>query len=132
MNNLSTRIDENRLYGTGQSMGCMTLLYLSAQYPDLFAGQLIVSGQWDVSTLEPLADQNFFYIAAAGDEKVSTGQEELLSTLQNAGASISTATWDATWSVEESSAVVEDILSEGNNINFATFELGTVLPEGVE
>ncbi|MCM3411849.1 alpha/beta hydrolase-fold protein [Metabacillus litoralis] len=125
-------IDDNRLYATGQSMGCMTLLYLSAQYPDLFAGQLFVSGQWDASTLESLADQNFFYIAAAGDEKASTGQEELLTTLENEGASISTATWDATWSTEESTAAVESILSEGNNINFATFELGTVLPEGVE
>ncbi|TWT01894.1 hypothetical protein [Planomicrobium sp. CPCC 101079] len=125
-------IDENRLYGTGQSMGCMTLMYLSAAYPDLFAGQLFVSGQWDANTLEPLASQNFFYIAAAGDEKASTGQEELLATLQNAGASVSTATWNAAWSAEESSAAVESILSEGNNINLATFELGTVLPEGVE
>lgn len=63
-------------------MGCMTLMYLSAEYPDLFAGQLFVSGQWDVSTLKPLANQNFFYIAAEGDEKASTGQEELLTTLE--------------------------------------------------
>jgi predicted peptidase len=125
-------IDENHLYATGQSMGCMTLMYLSAEYPDLFAGQLFVSGQWDVSTLEPLATQNFFYIAAAGDEKASTGQKELLTSLENAGASISTATWDATWSTEKSTTAVESILSEGNNINFATFEVGTVLPEGVE
>jgi predicted peptidase len=128
----SYSIDENRLYGTGQSMGCMTMMYLSAQYPDLFAGQLFVSGQWDVSTLEPLADQNFFYVAAAGDEKASTGQEELLPALQDAGASISTATWDATWSADEFSTAVESMLSEENDINFATFELGTVLPEGVE
>lgn len=125
-------INQNRLYGTGQSMGCMTLMYLSAAYPDLFAGQLFVSGQWDVSTLEPLADQNFFYIAAEGDEKASTGQEELLTTLENSGASISTTTLDATWSAEESDSAIENLISEGNDINFATFELGTVLPEGVE
>ncbi|WP_157967851.1 MULTISPECIES: alpha/beta hydrolase-fold protein [Paraliobacillus] len=128
----SYSIDEDRLYATGQSMGCMTLMYLSAEYPDLFAGELFISGQWDVTTLEPLASQNFFYIAAEGDEKASAGQEELLTTLENAGASISTATLDATWSAEESTAAIESILSEGNDINFATFELGTVLPEGVE
>ncbi|MFZ5969574.1 MAG: hypothetical protein ACOYVK_20635 [Bacillota bacterium] len=127
----SYNIDENRLYGTGQSMGCMTIMYLSAEHPDLFAAQLFVSGQWDVSKLGPLANQKFFYIAAAGDQKASTGQTELLAALQKEGASISTATWDATWSADKFTTAVKSILSEGKNINFVTFELGTVLPEGV-
>lgn len=128
----SYSIDTNRLYATGQSMGGMTFLLLSAQHPDLFAAELFVSCQWDISALENLASQTFFYIAAAGDEKASAGQTEVEDMLASAGASYSTATWDATWSSAEFDAAVASILSEGNDINFATFELGTVLPEGVE
>ena len=35
-------IDTDRIYTTGQSMGCMTSLYLNSIYPDLFAASLYV------------------------------------------------------------------------------------------
>ena len=53
------RIDPDRIYTTGQSMGCMTSLYLNSVYPDLFAASLFVSGQWDISVLDCLEKQNF-------------------------------------------------------------------------
>ena len=46
-------IDANRLYTTGQSMGCMTSLYLNSKYPDLFAASMFVSGQWDIWRKRP-------------------------------------------------------------------------------
>lgn len=125
-------LDNSQIYGTGQSMGCMTIMYLSAKYPELFTAELFISGQWDISELEPLADQKFFYIAAAGDDKASVGQTEVESMLDKASVSYSAAQWDATWSGEEFDTAVASILSGGNNINIATFKLGTVLPEGVE
>jgi len=127
----SYNIDKNRLYGTGQSMGCMTIMYLSAQYPDLFTAEFFVSGQWDISKLGNLASQKYFYIAAEGDDKASAGQIEVETMLKSAGAKYSAATnWDATWSADKFATAVNSILSEGNNINIATFKKGTVLPEG--
>lgn len=126
----SYNIDKNRLYGTGQSMGCMTIMYLSAQYPDLFTAEFFVSGQWDISKLGNLASQKYFYIAAEGDDKASVGQIDVENMLKNAGTKYSTSTWDATWSADKSASAVKSILSEGNNINIATFKKGTVLPEG--
>lgn len=126
----SYNVDKNRLYATGQSMGCMTLMYLSAQNPDLFAAELFVSGQWDTSTLGNLASQKYFYIAAEGDAKASAGQIDVENMLDNSGIEYSTATWDATWDADKFSSAVESILSEGNNINIVTFKKGTVLPEG--
>jgi len=123
-------IDKNRLYATGQSMGCMTLLVLSAKYPDLFAAEFFVSGQWDITTLGNLAKEKFFYIAAEGDDKASAGQAEVKTMLQTAGVKFSAATWDATWSSEQFSAAVKTMLADGNNINFATFKKGSVLPAG--
>lgn len=45
-------VDEDRIYGTGQSMGAMTTLYLAAAHTDLYAAVMIVDGQWDISTLK--------------------------------------------------------------------------------
>ena len=67
-------VDPDRVYGTGQSMGAMTTMYLAAQYPDLYAAELIVSGQWDIGELAGLAGETFVYTAAAGDDKASAGQ----------------------------------------------------------
>ena len=52
-------VDSERIYGTGQSMGCMTTLILASEYPDLYAACMFVDGQWDVSTLAGLEDQTF-------------------------------------------------------------------------
>ena len=71
-------IDTSRIYTTGQSMGCMTSLYLNSKYPDLFAASLYVSGQWDITTLKSLETQKFFYITCSGDQKASGGQTEVM------------------------------------------------------
>lgn len=123
-------IDENRLYATGQSMGCMTAMYLNTKYPDLFAASLFVSGQWDVSEMDEFTNEKFFYIVAEGDKKASTGMEELKQVLEANGAKISSVVWDATWSADEFDTAVHDILSKGNSINFVKFKSGTVLSEG--
>ena len=39
-------IDENRIYGTGQSMGGILLLNMSAQRDNFFAGLALVGAQW--------------------------------------------------------------------------------------
>lgn len=124
-------VDTDRLYGTGQSMGCMTMMLISARNPELFAAQWFVSGQWDVTELGSLADQTFFYTAAAGDAKASQGQVDLLAVLTREGAEIGSAHWDATWPEAEMKAAVEELLAPGNDINFATFTEGSVMPEGV-
>lgn len=120
-------IDGNRLYTTGQSMGCMTSLYLNSKYPDLFAASLFVSGQWDLSVLSPLAEADFFYITAGGDQKASGGQTEVMGMLDDAGVSYSYGEWNAQNSEEEQNAAAQVLISEGNNANFIRFETGSVL-----
>lgn len=125
-------IDTDRLYTTGQSMGCMTSLYLNSKYPDLFAASLFVSGQWDSSVLEPLTEKKFFYITAAGDSKASGGQDEVMELLDAANVKYSFGTWDAQDSEENQSAAAQELIAEGNNANFIRFEEGTVLTDGQE
>ena len=120
-------VDTDRIYGTGQSMGCMTVMYLAAQHPDLFAAELFVSGQWDISQLGGLTTEKFFSIAVGGDEKASAGQIEVENMLEDAGVSYQTATWDATWSAERFATEAARLFAAGDSVNFATFSTGTVL-----
>lgn len=123
-------IDKDRLYTTGQSMGCMTSLYLDAKYPDLFAAALFVSGQWDVSVLSPLEQAKFFYVTAGGDEKASGGQTEVMNMFETDGISFSYAEWSAQDSSEKQNDEVEALVSEKNNANFVRFTTGSVLSDG--
>ena len=120
-------IDTDRLYTTGQSMGCMSSLYLNSKYPDLFAASLYVSGQWDISVLNVLENQKFFYVTAGGDEKASGGQDEVMELFDSDGIPYSYGTWDAQADEETQDENVKSLLSEGNTANMIRFETGTVL-----
>lgn len=123
-------IDENRLYTTGQSMGCMSSLYLNSKYPDLFAASLYVSGQWDISVLSGMENQKFFYVTAGGDEKASGGQDEVMAMFDADGVAYSYGTWSAQDGAEAQNAAVEGLLQEGLDANMVRFETGTVFKEG--
>ena len=123
-------IDADRLYTTGQSMGCMTSLYLNATHPDLFAASMYVSGQWDISVLEPLEEQTFFYITAGGDAKASGGQDEVMAMFDKANIPYTYGTWSAQDSEEEQDSAVEDMIDQGLAANFIRFETGTVFKDG--
>lgn len=123
-------IDDKRIYTTGQSMGCMTSLYLNSKYPDLFAASLFVSGQWDVSVLQPLEGKSFFYITAGGDEKASGGQDEVMAMLDADGVAYTYDNWNAQNELDEQNAAVEALLSQNLPINMIRFDAGTVLGDG--
>lgn len=123
-------IDANRIYTTGQSMGCMTSLYLNSKYPNLFAASMYVSGQWDISVLSPLENQKFFYITAGGDEKASGGQDEVKEMFDRDGKKYSYATWNAQNSAEEQESAVKDLLAEKQSANMIRFEEGSVFKDG--
>ncbi|MBQ7371521.1 MAG: prolyl oligopeptidase family serine peptidase [Blautia sp.] len=121
-------VDTDRIYGTGQSMGAMATLYTAANYPELYAAVLIVDGQWDTSELSGLETQNMVYIAAGGDQKASQGQADVKAMLDNLGVSYAQAEgWDAQAEAEDLAGLCEELFSEGESINFITWEAGTVL-----
>lgn len=126
----SYSIDTDRLYTTGQSMGCMTSLYLNSKYPDLFAASLFVSGQWDISVLQPLENKKFFYITAGGDAKASGGQDEVKALFDADEINYSYGTWSAQNSVDEQNAAAEELIAQGYDANMIRFETGSVLNGG--
>lgn len=120
-------INTDRIYTTGQSMGCMTSLYLNSKYPDLFAASLFVSGQWDISVLKGLENKKFFYITAGGDMKASGGQDEIKEMFDADGIGYSYGTWNAQNSAEEQNQSVEKLINLGYQANMIRFETGSVL-----
>ncbi len=125
-------IDADRLYITGQSMGCMTALYLNGTYPDMFAASIFVDGQWSTDILAPLEDQNFFYFAAEGDDRASEGMANVMAMFDADGVSYGTARLNAKDDSETIAAAISDLIDEGYNANFISWEEGSVLPDGVE
>ncbi len=122
-------VDEKRIYGTGQSMGCMIHLNLAAKYPDLYTACMFVDGQWAADELAPLAEQTFVMFAAGGDDKAYTGMQELIPVLEEAGAEMSEAEWNAKWTEDEIAAAADELFGEGNPINFIVWEKGSVIPD---
>ena len=119
-------VDANRIYGTGQSMGCMTTLILASEYPDLYAACMCVDGQWDVSTLKGLEDQTFVYFAAEDDNSAFTGMSEVMSMFQTDGAPFAYAQWDGTWAPDELSSAAADLFAKNESANFVSWTTGTI------
>lgn len=119
-------IDENSVYATGQSMGCMTFLVLAAKYPEMFTACLFVSGQWDINSLKGLESKKFIYVASAGDDKASKGQQEVIDMFRQDGIPFMLA--------QEIDARNQDyILPESQGTcYFLTFKAGTTLPDETE
>jgi predicted peptidase len=120
-------VDANRVYGTGQSMGCMTVMLLTAEHPDLFTAELFVSGQWEASKLAGLTKARFVFIAAGGDTNASGGQADVKKILTNGGVAYSAAELDATWSDARIEAAAKTLLARRTRDSFFSFKTGTVL-----
>lgn len=122
-------VDTQRIYTTGQSMGCMISLYLMSQHPDFFAAGLFVSGQWDPKVLSPIAKKPFLYITAAGDEKASGGQDQLMALLAERDIPYTFDTWSAQDPLSLQNQNVR-ALTEKGTAHFLRFTKGSVLKDG--
>jgi predicted peptidase len=118
-------IDKNRLYTTGQSMGCMTSIAMDIKYPDLFAASFLVAGQWDAAKVAPLAKQKLWIIVSEGDTKAFPGMNAITAALEKEGAKISRATWNGQATPAEFAADVSKMTAEDSNIKYTTFTKGT-------
>ena len=116
-------IDPSRVYATGQSMGCMTSLILSAQNPGLFTACLFVSGQWEISALQGLREQKFIYVASLGDDKASKGQQEVIDMFTNEGLPF---VWYRNIDAQNPNITIPAAQPQ----SFITFTAGTTLPDG--
>ncbi len=119
-------VDASRIYGTGQSMGCMTTLILASEYPDLYAGCMLVDGQWDVSTLKGLEGQRFVYFAAEDDTSAFNGMSEVEAMFEADSVPFASAQWDGNWTPDERSAAADKLFAQDEKANFISWKTGTI------
>ena len=119
-------VDKSRVYGTGQSMGCMTTLILASEHPDLYAACMFVDGQWDVSTLKGLEGQRFVYFAAEDDTSASSGMNEVMSMFDADSATYASAQWDGNWTPDQLTSAANELFAQGKDANFISWATGTI------
>ena len=120
-------IDSKRIYGTGQSMGAMTILYILANYPNLFTAGLVVSGQWKKEELFGLINSTFTYIVSIGDEKSFEGQKEIKKYINNNNIKYgSINNVNARENINILEAYVRTMYSLGYKHNFISYTKGSV------
>ena len=120
-------VGTDRIYGTGQSMGCMTTLILASEYPDLYAACMFVDGQWDTELLSNLEGQTFVYFAAEDDTSAWTGAQDLMNRYDADGVTYTYAQWDGTWSADELSSAASELFSgEATGAYFISWKAGTI------
>lgn len=119
-------VDTNRIYGTGQSMGCMIHLILASEYPDLYAACMFVDGQWDISELKGLEGQNFVYFAARDDDRAFSGMSEVMNMFDSDSAEYTYEKWDGNYSPDELSSAAQKLFKKGTGANFISWNSGTI------
>ena len=71
------KIDENRVYITGQGMGGTVTMYLISNYPYIFSAGLIIGGNWKLDELHGIVNSTFTYISSLEDKNSCEGQREV-------------------------------------------------------
>ncbi len=87
-------IDMDRIYGTGQSMGCMAMLEIGIRMPYLFTGMLLSAGQWDPSRICILAGSKMWVLVGEGDARAFDRMNACMESLEAAGAAIERTVWN--------------------------------------
>jgi predicted peptidase len=122
------KIDPQRVYCTGWSMGAMTSLWMMAKHPKTFAAGLIIAGQQRPSDVVDLAKQKVLIITGTEDTKATPWNEKCVPVWQQAGGKVTRPEerLDASliFPVDDQKKLTDQIngyLGKGGNITFLTF-----------
>jgi predicted peptidase len=118
-------IDRDRVYTTGQSMGCMSSYVLMLRRPDLFASAMLVAGQWDANALAPLSKKNLWLLSCKGDVKSSEGVAAAIDVWKANGAEVVEQEWPLQDTAEGRAQSVKAMLDAGGNIHYTHFTGGS-------
>lgn len=125
-------IDRRRIYGTGQSMGCMMLCELMLRHPRYFAGCLLVAGQWDPERMAAAKDENIWAVVSMGDAKAFPIMGGCLRNMQKAGGSYCQSHVDARADAAWLDAAIRSQKAHNANLNMTWFEGRSVVPDDME
>ena len=118
-------VDVDRIYTTGQSMGCMMSYEFLYRRPEFFASALLIAGQWDPAKMAPLSKKNLFIISCTGDDRSSAGVAQAIPIWQANGGMVVEQEWPLVATPDERARLTERLLMRGGNIHFAHLQGGS-------
>lgn len=124
------KVDTNRLYTTGQSMGGMLSMYYNVTYPDLFAASLFVDSHWNVSTFPTLVKHKFVWITAGDSGKSWPEIKTMEEAAEAEGIPYAYTRWSAKLPQAQQDSLATALLSKGAPVNIINFAPGSVLKNG--
>ena len=119
-------IDRNRIYTTGQSMGCMASIVLNIRYPEYFAASYLVAGQWDERNIPGLEKQKLWMLCSQGDAKAFPTMNQMCVNMERAGARVARRVINAGLSQEDYTKIADEIMKEKPDTIFTPYNLETV------
>ncbi len=127
-------VDTSREYLVGQSSGTIRSIKLLIDYPDEFAGALLVAGQTDsayTDSISQLSTQNIWMICSEGDARAYPGMTEITEAVEAEGTEVTIAQWAATLTDDEQEQMAAEQASAGTTINWTIFDSNTVMRDDV-
>lgn len=125
-------VDPNRIYTTGQSLGCIASCVLNVCHPDRFAATLLVVGQWDAAEMAALSKKNFWLITSDGDARAYPSMNAMVEGWEKTDAKIGIYRWNAKEGPAALSKLAQQAAAQDQNIRYTIFENCSVVPDGVE
>lgn len=119
-------VDRDRIYTTGQSMGCMSSIVLNVRYPDYFAASYLVAGQWDERSIPGLEKQTLWMLCSQGDAKAFPIMNQMCVNMERSGARVSRRVIDAGLGGDDYEKILKEIEEERPNVIFTPYKLETV------
>lgn len=125
---LQPSVDEKRIYGTGQSMGCMMLMELCFAIRDfsaVFSGGRTV----DPKTCGALKKENIWALVSEKDFKAFPIMGDCMKQIEENGGRVTRGSLDAKAPLPEQNRKVRTLVGSGEHIFFTWFEGDSVLEE---
>jgi len=123
-------IDQSRIYGTGQSAGCMCNCQIDIDFPNLMAAQILVAGQWDPQKCgRVMCNRPLWILVSEGDIKAHPGMNAITAAIEENGGRVGRYVWDAK-AKEKWPEYVEKALQDDVVCRYTVFEGNSVIPDG--
>lgn len=117
-------VDSDRVYTTGQSMGCMLSYLLMSTHPNEFAAGYLVAGQWDPAVIAPMAKKPLWLVSCTGDAKSSAGAATALNLWSSLGAKTDSAAWPLDTTEVVRAQEINELRSKPVTIRFSHLQGG--------
>jgi predicted peptidase len=118
-------IDTNRVYTTGQSMGCMCSMIMMIKDPALFTAAYCIAGQWETNQLMALKNSKLFLLNSEDDNMATKWMDASSKAWEEGGTKVVHGNIDGIASNDVNAKKISDMTAQNSNIYYLKINAGT-------